>query len=251
MSIKSRKISNLQDFLRYLFSDLDSKDTIYWYRGQANEKWPLLPAMARSKKYKNKEAIFLSRFKQNAVLLMNNHKPNNDWEWLTVMQHHGAPTRLLDWSESPLVALYFATNPEQKTSGALWILNPLMLNKHAKIRHDDPKFLPSLDFNNDVVKAYTPEQVNSSTSETLELDPIAIIPPHTTMRMQAQQGVFTVIHRKQIAIEDVDIDKKLHIRKYIIEHKHKTSIRKELEILGISYFQLFPELASVGKIIKE
>lgn len=51
--------------------------------------------------------------------------------WLTLMQHYGLPTRLLDWSESPLVALYFALSSDEdaKTDAAVWVLNPMRLNK--------------------------------------------------------------------------------------------------------------------------
>lgn len=51
--------------------------------------------------------------------------------WLTLMQHYGLPTRLLDWSESPLVALYFALSSDEdaKADAAVWVLNPMKLNK--------------------------------------------------------------------------------------------------------------------------
>jgi hypothetical protein len=107
-----------------------------------------------------------------------------------------------------------------------------------------PKYIPS--FEDDVLNSYTPS--NMSSEKISRLKPIAVIGPRNTTRMQAQLGVFTVIHRDATPIEELSDGK--HIVKLEIPHDRKEYIRRELSILGMGRFQLFPELQSLGDILK-
>ncbi len=181
----------------------------------------------------------IQKFRQNATLLLD-PRPSSLFDWLFIMQHYRAPTRLLDWSESPLFAMYFAINENPKEAGALWVLLPVELNGYSNIKPDFTFDIPS--FEDPVLSLYNPESYENE--KVTKLFPVAAISPRITSRMQAQLGVFTISHRDLSPIED--IGKKQHIWRYIIPSGSKQVIADELRLLGVNRFQLFPELQSIG-----
>lgn len=240
---KDREVNNVPQLLKYL--EKDTRDNqFYWFRGQGDAKWKLLPYIARKKNIVKAEVSLIARFKQSATLLIN-PPPETEWHWLTIMQHHGVPTRLLDWTESPLVGLYFTVYEKPNKDGALWVLLPCALNKISNITHPYSRYIPHFGERN--VNNYSPESVSSET--TTSLKPIAIIGPRNTARMQSQLGVFTIIHRDSIAIEEIDTHS--HVWRYIIPKKRKKTILAELTRIKIGKFQLFPEIQSIGDILRE
>ncbi|MDR0458438.1 MAG: FRG domain-containing protein, partial [Burkholderiaceae bacterium] len=128
-------ISSLDEYLNHVNRKFDS-DSLppILFRGQ-REDWSLLSRLARIKPkkcfefvknnmYQKIEDQMLKEFKRRAVNL--DYKIKIDWDWLALAQHHGMATRLLDWTENPLVALWFAVrNPvkDKNKSGVVWVLN--------------------------------------------------------------------------------------------------------------------------------
>ena len=84
-------------------------DVPFWFRGCTNKDYRLVPSIGRPPFTVEKEKALLNAFKQDAVQFME-QQPVSEWEWLLWARHHDLPTRLLDWTESPLVGLYFATH---------------------------------------------------------------------------------------------------------------------------------------------
>jgi FRG domain len=162
------------------------------------------------------------------------------------MQHYGVPTRLLDWTESPLVALYFAIedrNPKtKKKDGALWVLFPLELNRHSTKAQ---VYIPS--FEDEWLGNYSVDQYSKGKDNGIL--PIAAIATRNNPRIQAQLGVFTVSHLKKTAINEVENGK--HCIKFIIPARAKSKLQQELRILGVDRFQIFPELTSIGDNLRE
>jgi hypothetical protein len=81
------------------------------YRGVRKSSFELVPSLARAsvdhRPIAELESILLNRFRNESLPFLS-RRPANDFELLTIAQHHGLPTRLLDWSRAPFVALYFA-----------------------------------------------------------------------------------------------------------------------------------------------
>lgn len=239
-------ISSISDILKNLKRDIKKFEGEVWFRGQSDFSWGLVPSYFR-KQVTISEFTKITRFRQNASLLIAK-TPVSYFDWLFQMQHHGFQTRLLDWTESALVALYFAVEDHSKIQidGAFWVLFPTELNKNANIYSPKERnYIPS--FEDSILKNYDPETFHLE--ENTKLLPVAAIATRNNARMQAQLGVFTISHRDTTPIEN--IGNKKHVKKYKIPARNKAKIKEELSLLGITKFQVFPELSSISEIMKE
>jgi hypothetical protein len=223
-------------------------DNIAWYRGQADAAWGLIPAIARNPDDLRAELTIIKLFRQNARPYLREY-PESDWEWVFLMQHHRAPTRLLDWSESPLVGLYFAlwdkSGEHEAKDAALWFLDPVALNRHAGHRRAFERDILAFDIDDDLDQ-YLPDQVNA---RRVDLDPVAAIGPRNSPRMVAQAGTFTIMHASPIPVETVGDQQ--HVWRMVIPAAAKPELRTELALLGINEHSLFPDLDRVADIARE
>ncbi len=237
-------IDSVGALVQHLAEHLRGLDAPVWFRGQSKAEWRLVPKLLRGT-IPHSETYLISRFKQNATLLLPQH-PKNDFEWLFLMQHHSMPTRLLDWTESPLVALYFAVTENVTDEGALWVLLPTLLNEKSNYRPDYPLEIPS--FEDEDLQNYLPETVASE--HRSRLFPMAAIAPRNSARMQSQQGVFTISHRENTPIDDIGAvgAARDHVWRFTIAPAVKAKLNSELKVLGITRFQLFPELDSLSHL---
>jgi hypothetical protein len=239
MRFSDRKIQTIGELIRALKKQ-SGTGHIVWFRGQSRAEWTLVPSLARDPAHTQAELAFIKGFKQNAVphLLT---RPNSEWEWLFLMKHHRLPTRLLDWTESPLAALYFAARSNQDADAAVWCLDPIALNRNANVSFPFQLEIPAFD-NDAILNNYLPNTLASET--TSDLPPIAAIGPRSSPRMVAQLGVFTITHRTHSPIEGVGDGK--HIWRWIIPSRAKNELREELAYLRFTELTLFPELDRVA-----
>lgn len=243
--MKIKQINNVQELIIALEEDQKEYQGAVWYRGHANLNWKLIPSYLRLNNPPS-EFTLLKRFKQSAALLLN-REPHDSFDWLFLMQHHGVPTRLLDWSESPLAGLYFAVEDfakYQNQDAAVWCLRPSELNKNANIFAEEDHFIPS--FEEEVLQSYSIERL--SQERRVKQLPLATIATRNNPRIQAQLGVFTIHHLDDRPIEE--IGNQSHVIKYVIPSDHRETMLEQLRLLGISKFSMFPELASIGDNIK-
>jgi len=239
-----KKIKTVSDLIKHLRADVDSTRGPVWFRGHSDAKWPLLPSYDRLTS-PPLETVLLNRFRQDANLLVSNEKPRTDFDWMFLMQHYGVPTRLLDWTESPLTALYFALETKKPSKdGALWLLFPYELNNYSNL--NDQNYIPAFE-EDDFLGNYTVSQYSKGTNKGIL--PLAAIATRNSPRIQAQMGVFTISHQAKTPIET--IEKKTHVIKYEIPAASKAALLEELRILQINEFQLFPELPTIGRTITQ
>src|SRR4030042_2937922 len=125
------EINNLSD-LFHIFEDRTS-GWIMYFRGQVRD-WSLRPSLARESVTEQERAKELECFERLAEIL----PKVNDWERATIAQHYGVPTRLLDWSENPLVGLYFALddNNYNDEDGVIWVFEDktILVKEVASLR---------------------------------------------------------------------------------------------------------------------
>jgi FRG domain-containing protein len=134
----------LDDYFLSLETDKSFQYTYHfpwgiWFRGVSSEKYELLPSVLRPDDdgLLYKEGGIYWSFKLYNSSYEQNHQSRFDW--LTLMQHYDLPTRLLDWSENILTALYFASNNSHKypnDDGKLYILNARRLNRIYRFKKD-------------------------------------------------------------------------------------------------------------------
>lgn len=244
-----RNIHTVGDFLSELRNTADNG--LVWFRGQTNIAWPLLPNIARPMEGypdgpADQELPAIKRFKQNADAFLN-RVPRDDWEWIFLMQHHRGLTRLVDWTESPLVALYFALGETHEDADAIvWCLDPMALNKHSGHHRRFDRDILAFGIDK-AVDSYLPDRVGED--QGAEMKPIAAIGPRNSTRMIAQSGTFTIMHRQRLAVEDVEDQQ--HVWRLVIPADQKANLRSELRLLGFTEFLLFPELETLAMHTRE
>ena len=116
--------------------------------GHEKSDWPLVPKFYRSKPTnRNIEDGIREEFQTRAPILAD-VKPANKWEWYFLMQHYGAPTRLLDWSDGALIGLYFAVRQNHGWhDAAVWMLALRPTITNSPLCTDFPKQHWGLEFN--------------------------------------------------------------------------------------------------------
>src|SRR6266498_5137977 len=117
--MKEIKISRFSEFIEFI-----EGEPHFLFRGVCNKAYQLVPALARNwdgslNDLKLVENYSIHELKVRATNLVD-FRPSNDFEWLIIAQHYGIPTRLLDWTSNPLVALFFACNGDFSNDGAVY-----------------------------------------------------------------------------------------------------------------------------------
>lgn len=239
---KAAKVRSVAELVKALSAR--SEKEIVWYRGHNDSSHQLIPSLARSPKSVDAEMTLVKRFRQNAYPFLD-MAPQTEWDWLFLMQHHGVPTRLLDWSDSPLVALWFAMQGGRDEDDAcIWALQPVELNKLANL---NPEFAADIPLfgQDEELDNYLPTKLQGTIAS---LKPIAGIASRQFTRVVAQMGSFTITHKEQLPLQEVA---KGCLTQYLVPAANKKAIRKELRYLRMTTLSVFPELSNVKELAEE
>ncbi|MEQ3307326.1 FRG domain-containing protein [Fusobacterium varium] len=221
-----------------------------YYRGQANKDWEIVCSLFRNSLIEKEEQLIQEVLNRRPLDFIN---CKNNLEKLVLMQHYGIPTRLLDITINPLVALYFSCEGGENEDGAVYIFEE---NYDTDLNFQE--IIASFSFlkNNGTLEDFRKilekdkDIFEESIIDTiLNKNYILINPKLNNDRIVAQQGLFLCCSNKSIEgkIESNNPIKKKAFpveaaRKIIVSKEYKKSILKELEFLGIKKSILFPEL---------
>lgn len=238
--MKEYTIETREDFITTVNSlTTHFEDTKLWWRGQADSNWQLIPGIFRSKN-QSFETSLIGHFLMKAKSRYSNCPQGSEiGPWLFLMQHYRLPTRLLDWSESPLVALYFAVQNEDydNKDAVIWGLQPFNLNFAQAKR---PRLFSS--GASEVNLLF--QQAQDKNVGDPDLRTLAVMNVETDIRHLVQQSKFT-IHGSPTSMEDLD-DKENFLGKIIIQSSAKRKMRRLLDIFGITRSYLFPDLENLS-----
>lgn len=212
-----------------------------WFRGHAQNDWQLIPSAHRRNSVL--ESQFANHFRLSAPSLAANCPEHEDYvSWLPLMQHYGLPTRLLDWTESILVAAFFSLPPKPtKTNTAIWLLAPGNLNDQSI-----GGLIPFL--TDERVKPLVTAAFSGKTNPKYQHS-VAVLAPRSDRRMAAQLGNYT-IHGCREALEAHPASSQF-LARLLIPHKSHDKIRADLSVSGIRLSSLFPDLVSLAQEVGE
>ena len=262
-AVKVKFVDSLKAYIALVEGLRANRRGHLWYRGCGMASHELKPSLYRHKGSQTIEDILglekdlIASFKQRSIPF-HSRVLTDPWEWLFLMQHYGVPTRLLDWSESPLMALFFAVTSARHTLGlrgrpvfsgdaSIWLLDPGRWNKRAVELKSFPGSVLTTDDAN--ASAYKPV----GDSRTMKQFPIALYGAHNSQRIVAQRGVFVCFGKDIRPMEVVynrdrfpaDCLMKVVVRRGRLPHMYE-ALRRH----GITDSVVFPDLDGLAREIK-
>jgi FRG domain len=258
--IKEKFPATFTEFVKLIEEFQGKSEHSLWYRGIGRADYKLLPTLYRHKTLRKIDELaqlegrLMTRFRQRSIPF-HNRSLVDDWDLLFFMQHYGAPTRLLDWTENPFIGLFFAVmsasfkigaagKPRFAADGAVWVLNPVLWNRQS-LKHQSYEG-GVLTPGEDAVKGYKPTPSFSG----MYNHPVALYGAHNSPRIVAQRGVFTVFGQDTKPMEVV-CDKQNFppdcLVKIVLKQATLATFRKSILNHGVTESVVVPDLDGLAK----
>lgn len=213
-----------------------------WYRGVLNSNYDLFPSIYRKDVW-NYDPIrareLLTEFQRKSIFYLKNKL--TEWDIYQIMQHYGTPTRLLDWTEGSLIALFFAVEKlEECNIPSVYVLNPYWLNK---ITTGVPELLYTSG-QDKLVDGYLFDDKLKSKF------PIAILPPFMDNRILMQRSCFTVHGKFKNGFYKLFLQPESRVLQIRFKNSSIKGIMNQITSCGINYSTIFPDLEGLSMELK-
>ena len=234
-----RTIDELLQFMNGLYKRHGSR---LWYRGEENASLTLIPSIQRSGKRLEVERYITNDFYIRARQILDNPPAKHNYAaWVSLMQHYGLPTRMLDWSEAPLIAAFFATETYRETpdtDAGVWVLAPDLLNE----REGFGRCIYPIDADTTQEMLLPAFKHNHHNMELVDRI-LACSSTENNLRMYSQHSNFTV-HNSLQRLEDICDENMLY--KIIIPSDRKKYFIDSLRVFGITEGVVYPDLDHIS-----
>lgn len=259
-SVLNDSPSVLSDYLQWIqgcYDTLQSNCRPLFFRGHANKEWVLIPAVFRKSQYKERD-INLD-YKQ--TLVSECYYISLMERILIEMQHHQIPTRLLDWSISPLVALYFACSSieDMDKDAMVYAMNPWAAYKSIKPCKEVPTYYLEIMKEARLCCAlgWSFEEIRDRISQKFHYDinslelqsPLPVVGRYMDERVKTQQGCFTIWGTDKSSL-DFFLSYKPNLKSITISANVKPILLNSLSQLGISEFSFFSDKEGMSNSVR-
>jgi hypothetical protein len=221
------------------------------FRGMPDARWDLTTSLCRlGGDTAQLEGHLLRNFRKYA---QRDAVPGDSvWNWLAVAQHHGLPTRLLDWTYSPYVALHFATRNLEyfDTDAIIWCVDYVQTNRLL------PQVLKRV-LEQEGANVFTAEMLEQSVGTLQELDALAasecvvfLEPPSIDDRIVNQYALFSLMSNPTARLDYWLVDHPGLLRRIVVPAELKWEVRDKLDQANITERVLFPGLDGLSQWLK-
>jgi hypothetical protein len=266
MTLETSVAANWDQVIRHadLLDVGDESNYTYLFRGQEDNAWSLKPSLHRAVTNDDPAALLpatdqllaterslqeqFRKFAPNYLPAATLNSTHADFDWWTLMRHYGVPTRLLDWTKSFYVALYFACCRLPLRDGAIYVVHPYTMAKAMQAAHGAVAEMQGAELNEQLLRPDAPPVVSFHGRRTALLD-----------RMIVQQGVFMCCHNisgdieKALTTEMRKLaDPKITtLHKVLVPAEQKSLYMRKLRAMNVTGSTLFPGLDGIGRHLDE